>query len=183
MKSKSYFLQLYCANKCLFFVVFSFAALNLSANFIFKAEHTPVFVWDLYAYEIPQQLSYSFLEIRYNDNKILSFPHTWDEPQKLFFINTIDYFIAMKRNHNMDPLKVYIDNWNKNHPLFKSMFPGLRLYNDSNELKKFPDWYKRYLEQYLNSHVYKINVYEVEIAYQNNGEVKALSSTLIYELL
>ncbi|MEO8569281.1 MAG: hypothetical protein ABI419_09095 [Ginsengibacter sp.] len=183
MKSKYFFLRLFSTNKFLFFAVLLFFLLNLAANFIFKAEHTPIFRWDLYAYNIPEQKTYSFLEVKYNDDEVLTFPHTWQEPEKLLFTNTLNEFIYMKRNNGHDPLKTYIDTWNNKHPLFKKILPGLKFYNDTVELKKFPGWYKRYLEQYIKKPVYKMDVYEVTIVYGNNGEIKKLSSTLINKLL
>ncbi|MEO6738404.1 MAG: hypothetical protein ABIM97_18765 [Ginsengibacter sp.] len=164
-------------------MVVLFAILSLAANFIFKTEHTPLFKWDLYSYQIPPQKTYSFLEVRYNDNELLSFPHTWIEPKKLFFTNTLDYFITMKMNNDTDPLKAYIDNWNVNHPLFKKVLPGLKFYNDTAELKKFAGWYKRYIEQHIKKTVYKIEVYEIKVAWQNNDDVKKLSAKLIYKLI
>ena len=183
MKSKCYIVKLFYANKLLFVIVILFFALNLVANFIFKAEHTPIFRWDLYSYEIPQQKVYSFLEVKYNDGELLTFPHTWQEPQKLIFTNTLNLFIYMQRNNGNDPLKIYIDTWNNNHPFFRRFLPGLKFYNDTVELKKFPAWYKRYLEQYVKKPVYKIDVYEVKAAYHENGEIKKVSSALICKLL
>ena len=182
MTSRFYLIRLFHANKTLFVVVLLFVILNLIANFVYKTEQTPLFMWDLYSRQIHEQKIYSFLEVRYNDDEVLSFPHTWDEPQKLFF-NTIDYFIAMKRNNDNDPFKSYIDTWNKNHPLCKKILPGLKFYNDTTELKEFPAWYKRYLQQYVKKPVYKIYVYEVKVVYLDSGEVEKLSSTLIYKLL
>lgn len=90
--------------------------LNFAVNFLGKGEQTPFFKWDLYANAIIDQKQYSFLEIRYNNNKLLSFPYTWQEPEKLFFTNTMDLFIAMKNNHNEDPLKNYYrNNWLPRH--------------------------------------------------------------------
>lgn len=183
MKSKFYLVRLFNLNKLLFGVVMLFILLNLAANFIYKTEHTPIFKWDLYSYKLPQQNTYSFLEIKYNEDELLLFPHTYDEPEKLYFINTLDYFILMKRNKNIDLLKNYIDNWNINHPFFNKIMPGIKFYNDAIELKKFPLWFKRYLEQHLNKPVYKIDIYEVKAAYMDEGEVKKISSTLIYKLL
>ncbi len=183
MRSKYYFIRLFYTNKLLFGIVFVFFLLNLAANFIFKAEHTPIFRWDLYSFQIPQQKIYYFLEVKYNEGSVLTFPHTWDEPEKLFFTNTLDQFIVMKKNNNNDPLKAYIDTWNSKHPFFQKMLPGLKFYNDTVELKKFPAWYKRYLEQHIKKAVNKIEVYEIKAAYQDNGEIKKLSSTLIYKLL
>ncbi|MEP7233349.1 MAG: hypothetical protein ABI691_24025 [Ginsengibacter sp.] len=183
MRSRYYFIKLFYESKLLFVAVLSFFTLSLAANFIFKAEHTPLFRWDLYAYEIPPQKTYSFLEVKYNDGEVLTFPHTWQEPEKLFFTNTLEQFMYMKRNNGDDPLKDYIDRWNSNHPFFQKMLPGLKFYPDTSELKKYPAWYKDYLEQYVKKAVYKMGVYEVKVAYQDNGDVTEISSTLIYKLL
>ncbi|MEO6219541.1 MAG: hypothetical protein ABIO81_03870 [Ginsengibacter sp.] len=183
MRSKYYFIRLFYASKSLFVIILLFVLLNLAANFIFKAEHTPIFRWDLYSHQIPQQQAYSFLEVQYNGGQVLLFPHTWEEPGKLFFTNTLTYFIAMRRNNDTDPLKHYIDNWNSNHPSFQKLLPALKFYNDSSEVKEFPVWYKKYLEQYIKKSVYEIEVYEIKIGYQKDGCIKKLSSTLIYKLL
>ena len=63
------------------------------------------------------------------------------------------------------------------------MLPGLTFYPGPAELKKYPAWYKDYLEQYVKKAVYKIEVYEVKVAYQDNGKLEKISSTLIYQLL
>ena len=98
-----YLVRLFYAQKSLFIIVLLFILLSLSANFIFRSEQTPIFRWDLYATAMPSQSTYSFLEVRYNQNELLKFPHTWKESQKLFFTNTLDYFISIKRNNNIDP--------------------------------------------------------------------------------
>ena len=183
MRSKNYFVRLFHTNRFLFVLVTIFCVLNLLANFVFKAEHTPVYNWNLYAFKIPEQPSYTFLEVKYNEGKTLAFPHTFLEPEKLFFTNTLYQFIYMKRNEGNDPLKFYIDNWNMNHPLFKKILWGLKFYPGQEELNKYPSWFRKYLEQYIKEPVYKIDVYEVKVAYEDDGKLKKLSSTLIYTLL
>ena len=177
----SYVARLYKAGKPLFFIVLLFALLNLAVNFLVKGELTPFFKWDLYANAIADQKQYSFLEIRYNDNKLLSFPHTWREPQKLFFTNTMDLFIAIKNNHNQDPLKdYYINDWRPRHKFFKNIFTEKRIFNESTEIQQFPGWYKRYLSRHINQPVYNIRVLKKTVGYENDGAVKEISSELIY---
>ena len=183
MKSRLYLVRLFYASKFLFVAVLVFAILNLAVNIIYKAEQTPFFLWDLYSHRLAHQKTHSFLEIRYNKNEVLLFPHTWDEPKKLFFTNTLNYFIWMKENNDTDPYKAYMDHWNNNHPSFIKKLPGLKLYNDTAEVKKFPIWYKKYLGQHLKKPVYSIDIYTVNVAYPRNGDVKKLSSTHIYKLL
>ena len=178
-----YLVRLYYTKKSLFIFVLLFFILSLSANFIFKSEQTPIFKWDLYSTAMPAQSTYSFLEVRYNDNRLLKFPHTWQEPQKLFFTNTLDYFIAIKRNNNTDPYKKYFANdWSKRHARMKELLGNVNLYNDSTEINAFPSWYKRYLEQYIQQPVESIDVYEKKVEFINGG-LHEISSSLIYKLL
>lgn len=178
-----YLVRLFYAQKSLFIIVLFFIFLNLSANFIFRSEQTPIFRWDLYATAMPAQSTYSFLEVRYNQYQLLKFPHTWQEPQKLFFTNTLDYFIAIKRNNNTDPYKNYFANdWSKRHVRMKELLGSVNLYNDTTEINAFPSWYKRYLEQYIHQAVWSIDVYEKKVEFINGG-INEISSSLIYKLL
>lgn len=178
-----YLVRLFHAQKSLFIIVLLFIILSISANFIFRSEQTPIFKWDLYSTAMPAQSTYSFLEIRYNENQLLKFPHTWQEPQKLFFTNTLDYFIAIKRNNNTDPYKNYFANdWSKRHPQMRELLVGVNLYNDITAINAFPFWYKRYLEQYIQQSVWRIDVYEKKVEFINGG-VNEISSSLIYKLL
>ncbi len=178
-----YLVKLFYGQKILLVVVLLFIVLNLTANFIFRSEQTPIFKWDLYSTAMPAQSSYSFLEVRYNQNQLLKFPHTWQEPQKLFFTNTLDYFIAIKRNNNTDPYKNYFANdWSRRHAYIKKLLPDVNLYNDTTEINAFPSWYKRYLEQYIQQSVWRIDVYEKKVEFINGG-LNEISSSLIYKLL
>lgn len=180
----SYIVRLYKANKFLFFSAMLFVLLNLAVNFFDKAELTPFFKWDLYANSTADQKQYSFLEIRYNDNKLLSFPHTWQEPEKLFFTNTMNLFIAMKNNHDADLLKDYYrNNWLQRHKLFSNIFTEQEILNDSTGIKQFPTWYKRYLSQHINQPVDSIKVFKKTVEYEDNGSAKEISSELIYSIL
>ncbi len=178
-----YLIRLFYAQKSLFIIALLFIFLSFSANFIFRSEQTPIFKWDLYSKAMPFLSTYSFLEVRYNQNELLKFPHTWQEPKKLFFTNTLDYFIAIKRNNNIDPYKNYFaNNWSKRHVRLKELFGSINLYNDTTEINAFPAWYKKYLEQYIQQNVWSINVYEKKVEFINGG-VNEISSSLIYKLL
>lgn len=178
-----YLVRLFYTRRYLFIIVLLFILLSLSANFIFRSEQTPIFRWDLYATAMPSQSTYSFLEVRYNQNELLKFPHTWQESQKLFFTNTLDYFISIKRNNNIDPYKNYFTNdWSKRHVRLKELLGNVNLYNDTTEINGFPSWYKRYLEQYIHQPVWSINVYEKKVEFINGG-VNEISSSLIVKLL
>lgn len=180
----SYIKRVYRCNKFLFFIVLLVACINISVNFIIKGDLTPFFKWDLYAKPIPNQLVYSFLEVRYNDNQLLKFPHTWQEPEKLFFTNTMDLFIAIKRNNNKDPLINYYKwDWLPRHKHFKNVFPVAHMFNDTSEINQYPQWYKKYLSQYVNQPVDSIKIFEKKVEYVNDGSVRLISSNLLYTIL
>ena len=179
----SYLGKLYKASKLWFVVAILFISLNIAVNFFGKGELTPFFKWDLYATPVPEQKQYSFLEVKYNDDKTLTFPHTWREPEKLFFTNTMDLFIWMKNNNNNDPFKNYYENnWRPKHKLLHNIFSGIKILNDSAEIAEFPGWYKKYLSQHIHQPVSNIKVFRKVVEYGNNGAVRELSSQLIYTL-
>ena len=183
LTGNNYFVRVYKESKLLFFVVISFALVSIATNFVLRGELTPFYKWDLYANAIPYQDRYSFLEVRYNDNKLLYFPNTWREPEKLFFTNTLDLFIAIKKNTDKDPLDNYYKNtWLPKHPFFKGRFAGFEIFNSITEINQFPAWYKRYLSQHTNETVDSIKVFDKKVRYENNGMVKEISSELIYTI-
>ena len=109
-----YLVRLFYAQKSLFIIVLLFILLSLSANFIFRSEQTPIFRWDLSSTSIPSQSTYSFLEVRYNQNESLKFQPTRHESLKLFFTNTLDSIISIKRKTKIDPDKNYsTKDWTK----------------------------------------------------------------------
>ncbi len=70
----------------------------------------------------------------------------------------------------------------RQHPLFGRLFTGFKNYNDVDELKKFPLWLKRYLEQETGEKIYKIDLYKVNVAFGQSGSVKKISSTLVHTI-
>jgi hypothetical protein len=179
----TYFGRLYKTNKILFAIVLIFAVISFAASFIVKAELTPFIRWDMYAEPVAEQQTYTITEVRYNDNKLLNIKPTWMEPEKLIFVNTLDLYLAIKRNNNEDPLKKYYTNvWKPKHPLVDEILPALNIYNSPAEITRFPKWYASYLAQYTKEKIYSINVYQKQVAFDEAGNVKELSSILICKL-
>ena len=179
-----YFNRLYKTNKTLFVIVLMFAIVSFTANFIVKAELTPFIRWDMYAEPVAEQQAYTITEVRYNDNKLLNIRPTWMQPEKLIFINTLDLYLAIKRNNNEDPLKkYYTDVWKPKHPFVDRYLPSVNIYNGATEIKRFPQWYVRYLSQYTQEKIYSVNIYQKQVAFDEAGNVKELSSILICKLL
>lgn len=180
----NYFRRLFYANKALFVIAVLFALISITVNFIVKAELTPFIRWDLYSEPIPPQEQYIITEVRYNDNKLLNIKPTWMLLEKALFTSTLDVYLAIKKNNNEDPLKkYYTEIWKRKHPFFNKFLPTLKIFNESEEIDRFPLWYTRYLSQYTKEKIYKIDVFEKVVTFDEQGNVKQLSSSLICRLL
>jgi protein gp37 len=136
----------------------------------------------MYSQPLPDQQVYSILEIRYNENKLLAFPHTWEEPRKVIFTNTSWLFMNLQSKGPDYVKDHYINSWLPQHPFFEKLFKGFKNYNDVDELEKFPLWLKRYLEQETGETIYKIDLYKVNVAFEQSGSVNKISSTLVHTI-
>ena len=180
----NYFNRIFHANKTLFVITSLFAFISIAINFILKAELTPFIKWDLYSEPVPPLEKYIITEVRYNDNILLDIKPTWMAPEKALFTSTLDLYLAIKKNNNGDPLKKYYTQiWKPKHPFINKFLPTLNIFNESQEIDRFPKWYCRYLSQYTKEKIYKIDVFEKAITFDEQGNVKQLSSSLICRLL
>ena len=101
---KIYFLKLWKKNKFFFLAVFLFFLINIVANLFIVTQITPIYNWSLYSAPIENQQTYSFLKVIYNDNKVLRFKHTWEDPRKFLLTNTMKLFVADEKELNKFPL-------------------------------------------------------------------------------
>jgi len=89
-----------------------------------------------------------------------------------------------KKNNNQDPIKIYYTQiWKPKHPLINKILPTLKIFNESEEIDSFPNWYRRYLSQYTKEKIYRIDVFEKSVIFDEQGNVKQVSSSLICTLL
>ncbi|SRR5260221_6171072 len=176
--ARTYFRKLYYKNKALFFFVFLFFFLNVFVNIYLRLEATPFFVWDMYSTKSPLQNEYTIYEVRYN-GKVLNIPHSWDEPRKMLLFDPLAYYVTVQiDNAGKDPFRDYLeDHWGSKHPQFKSMLP--RLYNNPEQFKVFPEWYKRYLSQQFDEKINNITVIRKKLCFTENAGIKTLSSDTI----
>lgn len=177
-----YFPNLYRKNKFLFWIVCIFFLLHINANFFVGGQQSPFYYWSLYAAPVQHEDIYFFYEARYNGDKKILFPQTWRQPQRLFYLNTLNHYVSMRIHNNHDPLLDYINNWNTSYPLFADMFPGLKFYDDSVEMNELPDWYAKKIEQYTGDSVYSIDAYKIEVRYLQNGKVQNVSSEFLFKI-
>ena len=178
-----YLVRLFKTSKFLFAAVCLFIFLNISFNLFFKSEITPIYQWNLYASPIIDQKEYSFVEIIYNNNKRLAFPHTWQEPHKIAFTNPTNYFINAISNKDHDYAKNhYLNNWLPQHPTLAHYLNNFKIYNTKEDLQKFPSWLKRYVEQETKQMIFKIDIKMITVCFDKSGIVKKISSEIVYSI-
>jgi hypothetical protein len=177
----TYFWKLYRKGKALFFFVFLFFFLNVFVNIFLRLEATPFFVWDMYSTKAPLQSEYAIYEVWYN-GKVLNIPHSWEEPRKMLLFDPLAYYVSVQIDKaGKDPFREYLeDYWGLRHPQFKSMLP--RLYNNPEQFKAFPEWYKRYLSQQFDEKVNNITIIRKNVCFTEDAGINALSSDTIMVL-
>ncbi len=181
MNPNWYFVRLFHQSKFLFAVVTILFALHLNANFFYGGQQSPFFLWNLYAAPIPAKSEHSFYEVQFNGNKILKLKHTWEQTGAYIMMNQLTYYMYMLE-HGSGPLDQFITHWNSNHPTMGNLLPGLQFYPDSTQMKLFPQWFHRKLEQYLHEQVHEITILKTTVRFLPNGKVQLLSSIPVCKL-
>lgn len=181
MKSNWYFARLFRHSKFLFALVAILFVLHINANFFFGGQQSPFFHWNLYAEPVAYQDSFSFWEIRYNGDRVLKIPHTWEQPGAMLITLPLMNYMYMVQ-HGRGALDDYILHWNAAHPSLGNLLPGLKFFPDSVEMNAFPGWFILKLEQYLHEPVNEITVYETFVKYNVDGSVELLSTEPICTL-
>lgn len=176
-----YLIRFFRFRKWLATLVLVFFLINLAANLIKPTQITPIYNWNLYSYPLPAKDTFSFISVNYNQGKTLSFKRTWNEPQKVLFTNTLNLFVAIEIERKEDYSKIHFDKvWLPQHTAFREMFPQFKNFPGKNELKHFPSWYKRYLQQYIDGTVDSIQVYKKQVMFNEFGTPVEIASHLIY---
>lgn len=165
-------------------MVLLFFAVSLVANLLVPTQVTPIYNWSLYSYPLRAKSSHSFLVITYNGGKIISIEHTWQEPQKLLLTNPLNLYTATVFNKKEDFSKQHFFNvWLPAHSNFQRLFPQFTNFPSEREIKRFPQWFKRYLAQYVQEPVNEIVIYRKTVAFSRNGHVQELASELIFTIV
>jgi hypothetical protein len=169
--------RVFKADKFLFLFVFLFFALSIFSNLI-RLQTSPFFIWGMFSNALPSVAADSFYEITYNDTRTINLKHTWNEPEKTFYLMPLTNYLAVRANHSVDPFETYLKTyWLKKHPGVPGIFDSL--YMTRADLDKFPGWYKRWISQQVNEPVYHVCVLEKKIHFQENGNLNETSSDTV----
>jgi hypothetical protein len=99
-------------------------------------------------------------------------------PANRFFLTSpLSYFETIKDGD--DPTLNFLDQKLKGNYSFIKPF-ALKVMNSKNDISKFPNWYKRYLEQTTGEKVKKLTVAILQASYAADNSIKIDS---VYNLL
>lgn len=157
----------------LFFAFFSVVTIicNLTGN-----EVTPFFVWGMYSQKEKPAEYYPVYKITVN-GKILDYTTGFFPANRFFLQSPLSYYLEMKENG--DPLKLFLQK--KLGVKYFYDFPySSSVFNSSQNIEKFPGWYKEYLEQTTVEEIKSFKVEVLQAIYDNQNRIDIIhSDTLI----
>ena len=177
----SYWYRTYKTNRLLFVFVVLFFVCSLGSNLI-KLETTPFFVWRMYSTKLPETNQYTVQEIWYNQNKLFVVPNTWQEPRKLMIFDPLQLYIHTQKDQKVSyAFRNYlVDDWGQRHPAFQSVLP--RLYIQSEEWIRFPDWFLSYLSEQVGEDVKEVQVIRKLVQYQQDGSLQVIRTDSVLHI-
>lgn len=172
-RSKTYAGRLAASHPFLCLAVMLFFLLSIVSNLI-KLETSPFFVWSVYSGKAPADSTYSFYEVRYNNNQLLNYPHTWQSNQKMMLFDPLSYYLqTCVEGDGRDMMGDYLENhWGQKHPAFRSILPAL--YNTAEQFQAFPGWYKSYLSAQKGEKIDSILILKRTVRYSSSGNTDLL---------
>jgi len=167
--------KVYRYNKKLFFLFLAFTGVTLFCN-LTGFEITPFYVWGMYSQkEIPAG-SYTIYRISVND-KLLDYSTGYLPANRFFLTSPLSYFETIKDDN--DPTLMFLNHKLVGNYSFIKAF-ALNVMNSKNDIEKFPEWYKRYLEQTTGEKVKRLTVDVLQVSYTADNSIKIDS---VYNLI
>ena len=180
MYKKLFLFKVFKQNKFLFFVFTSFTLLSFYFNYT-TVETTPFFGWGMYSAKETVAKSHKIIVVKYNDGKMLQFPHTYEEPKSMMVYFTINYYKNILNNNRKDLL---VNNLEQNlypkYPFIKNFGP--KLVCTEADVEAYLPWLKKYIESISDEPINNIDVYEYDVSYANTGRIVTNDSTLLYSI-
>jgi hypothetical protein len=172
-----YFGRLFLKDKSLFAIIFLFFSATVISNLI-KLETTPFFMWSMFSQKAQVRDTFTLLDIRYDGDRALNIPHTWDQPQNMLLHDPLSLYIARcVRIVPIAQLDYLGSHWMKKHPQFHSILP--QLIPTKTAFDEFPTWYKNYLAEVTGAPSGSISVMEKKVRLTPEGFVNGLSADTV----
>ena len=175
----SYFYRLYRHSKLLFVGILCFSLFTIFFN-LTGDEVTPFFVWGMFSEVKQPQESYELYEIKL-DGEHFDYTNKLIDFNRFYITGPLNMYRAMKAKGEA-PTRAFFKEKMGNH--YSYVAPVLEpITNDVSQLKDFPAWFKRYVEQSTNKSFQQIQVNLLSVRYAANGQVEIIDSKpfLTYE--
>jgi len=147
-------------------IIVLFVGLYLSLHLL-KVQITPLFIFGMYSKKVPTQQEYMMYELVV-DNETIK-PTELGRLNREIIIGPLEYYFNHKTNMNVDPIKSFVlskrPKWESNS-VFK--WVGDQVFTKEEELSKFPNWYKSYLEQSIGKEIQRLEVFAKYSVYQES---------------
>lgn len=174
---KFFLYRVYQYNKKIFFFFLIFAGFTLICN-LTGFEITPFYVWGMYSQkeEIPKE--YPVFKIT-AEGKLVDYSTGYFPATRFFLLSPLSYYESMKTIE--DPTTIFLQKKLKEKYAWIQPYAD-RVLNSAKEVKKFPAWYKRYIEQATGESSKDLKVELLFVSYENDNSFKIISAyTLIDE--
>ena len=163
--------KVYCYHKKLFLFFVIFAAITVACN-LAGDEVTPFYVWGMYSQKEKAPVYYPIYEITIN-GKLVDYTTGFFPANRFFLQSPLSYYLQMKQNG--DPVKLFLQN--KMGSTFFHVLPNeSSVFNSSQNIQKFPNWYKKYLEQTTGINIETLNVELLRATYNIKNRVEIIHS-------
>jgi hypothetical protein len=178
MKIERLFLyKVYRHSKKLFFIFLLFTVVTIFCN-LTGFEITPFYVWGMYSAKEKAIAEYPVYKIT-ADGKPIDYSSGYFPANRFFLNSPLDYYSDISKN-GTDPLKHFLQQKLKNKYSLIRTFED-KVLNSKNEIDRFPEWYKRYLEQTAGEKIEKLKIDVMQVHYHNNSIVVDSTYNLINE--
>ena len=176
MKMEKLFLyRVYRYNKKLFYLFLVFAVFTLFCN-VTGFEITPFYVWGMYSEKENVPKNYTVYRVTTND-KPVDYSKGYLPANRFFLTSPLSYFSSIQ--DSTDPTFDFLNRKLKGkYSLLKPY--AFKVLNSKQEISKFPDWYRRYLQQTTGEKIKKLKVEVLETSYARDNSIKIDS---VYNLI
>ena len=162
-----------------YIIVFFIALIYLMLH-ILKVQFTPFFLYGMYSKAVGEVDTLVAYEIEVD--KTTYYPFDFGREKMELILGPLDYYNNHLRLNGQDPVEHFVltkrPHWNESE-LFNQI--GEKVFTKSEELQRFPFWYKTILERSLSKKINHLIVYEVKYTYTNYG-LKPISKNRLIDL-
>ncbi|ANH80755.1 hypothetical protein A8C56_06975 [Niabella ginsenosidivorans] len=134
-------------------------------------------MWDVYSFPIKADTQTVYSTI-YN-GQLYYKPWIWDHHKRIMSVYTVPWYAACVANGYKDILEQGGAHFIKKYKVVPDRAVK-KLYNSSDEIKQYPEWYKRYISANTGDTIRTLQIYAVTLAYDKvSNNVHVVSKQLL----